>query len=157
MAHKHGGGGRGSGGGGGGGCLHAWEEVNFIHKQSGKAAGGGAGVYSQAPNLDWHAEFRNAGFRFSQLMYQGQTLVVHKLTESKFGIRKSGIRIEIGVSCMRMYAVLLLRCLQKRPNSAFEILRQLRLSAHDCSKQHRRHGGSGHCFAAAAAAAEAKF
>ena len=85
MAHKHGGGGRGSGGGGGGGCLHAWEEVNFIHKQSGKAAGGGAGVYSQAPNLDWHAEFRNAGFRFSQLMYQGQTLVVHKLTESKFG------------------------------------------------------------------------
>ena len=48
---------------------------------------------------------RDAEFRFSQLMYQGQTLVVHKLTESKFGIRKFGIGIEIqsfmyaGIGC----------------------------------------------------------
>ena len=29
-------------------------------------------------NLDWNAEFRNAEFRFSQLLYQGQTLVVER-------------------------------------------------------------------------------
>ena len=60
----------------------------------------------ETPNLDWNAEFRNAEFRFSQLLYQGQTLVVHKLTESKFGIPKFGIPIEIrslmspGIGCI---------------------------------------------------------
>jgi hypothetical protein len=60
-------------------------------------------------NLDWNAEFRNAEFRFSQRMYQGQTLVVHKLTESKFGIPKFGIPIEIwslmspGIGCILAY------------------------------------------------------
>ena len=32
----------------------------------------------ETPNLDWNAEFRNAEFRFSQLLYQGQTLVVER-------------------------------------------------------------------------------
>ena len=47
----------------------------------------------ETPNLDWNAEFRNAESRFSQLLYHGQTLVVQKLTESKFGIPKFGIPI----------------------------------------------------------------
>jgi hypothetical protein len=52
-----------------------------------------------------YCEFRNAESRFSQLLYQGQTLVVQKLTESKFGISKFGIPIEIwslmsaGIGC----------------------------------------------------------
>jgi hypothetical protein len=60
----------------------------------------------ETPNLDWNAEFRNAEFRFSQLLYHGQTLVLHKLTESKFGIPKFGIPIEIwslmspGIGCI---------------------------------------------------------
>ena len=49
----------------------------------------------ETPNLDWNAEFRNAESRFSQLLYHGQTLVLQKLTESKFGIPKFGIPIEI--------------------------------------------------------------
>jgi hypothetical protein len=59
----------------------------------------------ETPNLDWNAEFPDAESRFSQLMYQGQTLVVHKLTESRFGIPKFGIPIEIwslmspGIGC----------------------------------------------------------
>jgi hypothetical protein len=57
------------------------------------------------PNLDWNAEFRNAESRFSQLLYHGQALVVQKLTESRFGIPKFGIPIEIwslmsaGIGC----------------------------------------------------------
>ena len=60
----------------------------------------------ETPNLDWNAEFRNAESRFSQLLYHGQTLVVQKLTESKFGIPKFGIPIEIrslmsaGIGCI---------------------------------------------------------
>ena len=54
----------------------------------------------ETPNLDSDPEFPDSESRFSQLMYLllGLTLV-HKLTESKFGIRKLefGIGIEIGV------------------------------------------------------------
>jgi len=42
----------------------------------------------EMPNLDSES-------RFSQLLYHGQTLVVQKLTESRFGIPKFGIPIEI--------------------------------------------------------------
>ena len=44
------------------------------------------------PNLVLNFEIES---RFSQLLYNGQTLVVQKLTESKFGIPKFGIPIEI--------------------------------------------------------------
>ena len=50
---------------------------------------------TQNLRVDWNAEFRNAESRFSQLLYHGQTLVVQKLTESRFGIPKFGIPIEI--------------------------------------------------------------
>ena len=52
-------------------------------------------LFPQTPNLDWKAEFRFAESRFSQLLYHGQTLMVQKLTESRFGIPKFGIPIEI--------------------------------------------------------------
>ncbi len=45
--------------------------------------------------FSWNAEFRNGESRFSQLLYHGQTLVIQRLTESKFGIPKVGIPIEI--------------------------------------------------------------
>ena len=46
----------------------------------------------ETPNLVLNFEMES---RFRQLLYNGQTLVVQKLTESKFGIPKFGIPIEI--------------------------------------------------------------
>jgi hypothetical protein len=64
----------------------------------------------ETPNLDSDPEFPDSESRFSQLMYLllGLTLV-YKLTESKFGIRKFGIGIEIrslmyaGIGCIIEY------------------------------------------------------
>ncbi len=73
------------------------------HRRGGIALVTGDSRRHETPNLDWNAEFRNAEFRF---LYQGQPLVVHKLTESKFGIPKFGIPIEIwslmspGIACI---------------------------------------------------------
>jgi len=56
-------------------------------------------VSGRVPENLWDAESR-----FSQLLYHGQTLVVQKLTESRFGNPKFGIPIEIrssehGIRC----------------------------------------------------------
>ena len=59
----------------------------------------------ETPNLDWRAEFWNAESQFSQLLYQQGKRAVQKLTESRFGIPKFGIPIEIrslmyaGIGC----------------------------------------------------------
>jgi hypothetical protein len=66
-------------------------KISYVHTFQGTADP----CIHETLNLDSDAEFLDAEFRFSQVMYQGQTLVVHKLTESRFGIRKFGIRIEI--------------------------------------------------------------
>ncbi len=63
----------------------------------------------ETPNLDGIAEFRNAETRFSQLLYKKGKLAVQKLTESRFGIPKFGIPIEIrslmyaGIGCVFIY------------------------------------------------------
>jgi len=49
---------------------------------------------------------QTCGSRFSQLLYHGQTLVVQKLTESKFGIPKFGIPIEIWSLMSRIGCIL---------------------------------------------------
>jgi hypothetical protein len=56
----------------------------------------------ETPNLDWNAEFRNVESRFSQPLYKLISLLVQWLTESKFGISKFGIPIEIR-SLMGLY------------------------------------------------------